>query len=175
MANTNLVAYFSHRGMNYVSGKIKDLKVGNTEVVANEIRGLLQADIFHIQQDYAYPFEYDETTKVAQAELQAQARPTLTNSVDNMEQYDTVYLGYPNWWGTMPMAVATFLQSYDFANKTIIPFCTHEGSGMGGLEMIQKLCPNATVQYPVAIRGSDVHSQQTKDTLNALVDSVKEN
>jgi len=78
--------------------------------------------------------------------LHLNARPELTNTVENMESYDVIYLGYPNWWGTMPMAVFTFLESYDFSGKTIIPFCTHEGSGIGNSERdIKKLCPKAKV------------------------------
>ncbi|MDR3652473.1 MAG: flavodoxin [Paludibacter sp.] len=102
-----------------------------------------------------------ETNKVllteAAAEKRANARPELTAAVENMTEYDTIYLGYPNWRNTFPMAVFTFLESYDFVGKTIIPFCTHEGSGIGNSERdIKKLCPDATVLTGLAIRGSNV-------------------
>ena len=76
-----------------------------------------------------------------------------------MADYDVIYLGYPNWWGTFPMAVFTFLESYDFTGKTIVPFCTHEGSGLGSSERdIKQLCPNAKILSGIAIRGGSVLS-----------------
>jgi flavodoxin len=155
MART-LIAFYSRAGQNYVSGDIVDLKVGNTEVVANKIQQQLDdADLFKIDTVKDYPIDYMETTEVAKEELRHDARPELTNEVENMAQYDTIILGYPNWWGTMPMAVFTFLESYDFAGKTIIPFCTHEGSGMGhSVSDIQQLCPESTVFGGTAIHGS---------------------
>ena len=153
-----LIAYFSRKGQNYVSGRIVDLKVGNIEVVANMIQKMTGGDLFHIESVTAYPKDYTETTEVAKNELRAKARPMLTGQVENMKGYDVVFLGYPNWWGTMPMAVFTFLESYDFSGKTILPFCTHEGSGIGNSERdIKKLCPNAKVQTGLAIRGGSVN------------------
>ena len=152
-----LVAYYSRKGQNYVNGRIVDLAVGNTEVIAQKIQAITGSDIFEIDTIKEYPIDYTATTRVAKAELNADARPELTNTVDNMNVYDTIYLGYPNWWGTFPMAVFTFLESYDFSGKTIIPFCTHEGSGMGGLSDIQLLCPNSKVDRGIAIKGSAVH------------------
>ncbi len=152
-----LVAYYSRKGQNYVNGRIVDLAVGNTEVIAQKIQAITGSDIFEIDTIKEYPIDYTATTRVAKAELNADARPELTNTVDNMNEYDTIYLGYPNWWGTFPMAVFTFLESYDFSGKTIIPFCTHEGSGMGGLSDIQLLCPNSKVDRGIAIKGSAVH------------------
>ena len=80
----------------------------------------------------------------------------LADRVEDMERYDTVYVGFPNWWGTMPMAVHAFLESYDFAGKTLVPFCTHEGGGMGdSVRDIRRLCPGATVLEGLAVRGSE--------------------
>ena len=87
--------------------------------------------MFHIEPVIAYPKDYAETTEVAKKELGVKARPKLTGQVKDMGAYDIIFLGYPNWWGTPPMPVFTFLESYDFTGKTIIPFCTHEDSGMG--------------------------------------------
>lgn len=150
-----LIAYYSRRGENYVNGNIVNLPIGNTEVVAQKIEKLTDGDMFRIDTIKNYPTDYNECTRIAKSELQKDVRPRLVDKVDDMELYDTVFLGYPNWWGTMPMAVHTFLESYDFAGKTIIPFCTHEGSGMGqSVSDIRRLCPSATVYEGVPIRGS---------------------
>jgi flavodoxin len=159
-SNKILIAYYSRKGQNYVSGDIVNLPVGNTEVVAKKIQAIKGGDLFHIDTIKPYPVDYMQTTEVAKVELRQNARPELNNSVKNMEDYDTIYLGYPNWWGTFPMAVSTFLESYDFSGKTIIPFCTHEGSGMGGERDIKRLCSLATVKKGIAIRGNDVQSSQ---------------
>lgn len=154
-----LVAYFSRKGQNYVSGRIIDLKVGNTEVIAKMIQKKTGGDLFHIESVAAYPKDYTETTEVAKNELRAKARPKLKGLVENVKAYDVIFLGYPNWWGTMPMPVYTFLESYDFSGKTIVPFCTHEGSGMGHSEKdIAKTCPKATVLAGIAIYGTSASS-----------------
>lgn len=152
-----LIAYYSRKGQNYVSGNIVELQVGNTEVVAKKIQAINQGDLFEIDTIKQYPIDYMETTQVARKELDNDVRPELTDVIDNMDDYDVVYLGFPNWYGTFPMAVFTFLESYDFSGKTIIPFCTHEGSGMGGLTDIQLLCPRVNVGKSIAIKGSSVH------------------
>ncbi len=155
--NKILIAYFSRKGQNYVSGKIASLPMGNTEVIARKIQGFVGGDLFEINTVKPYPIDYTETTQVAKVELRQNTRPELTGTVHNMNDYDVVYLGYPNWWNTFPMAVFTFLESYDFSGKNIIPFCTHEGSGMGRSEQdIKKSCPNAKVLTGVAIYGSKV-------------------
>ncbi|MDR2085417.1 MAG: flavodoxin [Bacteroidales bacterium] len=155
----SIVVYYSRRGTNYLNGAIVDLKIGNTEVVAGKIQTLTGSDIFRIETVKAYPADYTETTEVAKRELDENARPELTAGIENMEQYDVIYLGYPNWWGTYPMAVATFLDSYDFSGKTIIPFCTHEGSALGSsVRDIKKAVPGATVLDGLAIKGGNVNS-----------------
>jgi flavodoxin len=154
-----LIAYFSRKGQNYVSGRIVDLKVGNTEVVGKMIQKITGGDMFHIESVTAYPKDYTETTEVAKNELRAKARPKLIGQVENVKGYDVIFLGYPNWWGTMPMPVYTFLESYDFSGKKIVPFCTHEGSGMGHSEKdIAKACPKATVLAGIAIHGTSASS-----------------
>jgi flavodoxin len=154
-----LIAYFSRKGQNYASGRLVDLKVGNTEVVAKMIQKITGGHIFHIESVTVYPKDYAEATEVAKNELRAKARPKLTGRVENMKSYDVIFLGYPNWCGTMPMPVFTFLESYDFSGKTIVPFCTHEGSGMGHSEQdIAKACPKATVLKGIAIHGTNASS-----------------
>ncbi len=151
-----LIAYFSRKGQSYVSGSMVDLKVGNTEVVANMIQKIIGGDMFHIETVTAYPKDYTETTEVAKNELKTKARPKLTSRVENMQAYDVIFLGFPNWWGAPPMAVFTFLESYDLSGKTIVPFCTHEGSGMGHSEKdISKSCPKATILEGLAIHGTN--------------------
>ncbi len=157
----NLIAYFSRRGQNYAGGKIVDLTIGNTEAVAKMIQGKTGGDMFHIETVAAYPKDYTETTEVAKNELRSKARPKLIGRVENMESYDVIFLGYPNWWGTPPMAVFSFLESYDLSGKTIIPFCTHEGSGMGHSEQdIAKVCPKSTVIKGIAIHGTNASSAE---------------
>lgn len=158
-----LIAYYSRAGNNYVNGSIVNLPVGNTEVAANMIQKLTGGDLFKINTVKTYPTDYTKTTEVAQQELRQNARPELTGRIDNMADYEIIVLGYPNWWGTMPMAVYTFLEAYDFSGKTIIPFCTHEGSGMGHSESdIKKLCAKATVLKGLAIKGGNVQRAESE-------------
>jgi len=158
MAKTRtLIAYFSRKGNNYVGGTIVDLAVGNTEVAARKIQALTGGDLFQIVTVHAYPADYWEATQVAQHELSRDARPAISGRVEGLDGYGVVCLGYPNWWGTLPMAVCTFLESHDLAGKTILPFCTHEGSGLGQSEQdIRRLCPGARVERGLAIRGGGV-------------------
>jgi flavodoxin len=153
----SLIAYFSRKGNNYLGGSIVNLPVGNTEVVAHRIQAMTGSDMFQIQTVKSYPEDYTLTTIAAQDELSEDARPALAEMVESMDYYEVMYLGYPNRWGTMPMAVFTFLDSYDFSGKTIVPYCTHEGSGMGRSERdIRKLCPGAKVLFGLAIKGRTV-------------------
>ena len=123
-----LVAYFSRTGEQYSVGNITE---GNTAIIAKIIADKTNGDLFEIKvKNDNYPKGYTELTEYAKAEKQKNARPKIDGKVDNIDEYDVVFLGYPNWWGDMPMPVYTFLESYDFSNKIIIPFCTHEGSGL---------------------------------------------
>lgn len=156
-----LIAYFSRKGNNYVSGRIMNLPVGNTEVAAKMIQEITGGELFLIEAVNAYPADYTKTTEAAQKELHTNARPKLTGHVENMAANDVIFLGYPDWWGTMPMPVWSFLEEYDFSGKTIIPFCTHEGSGLGHSEKdLAKLCPAAKLLRGLAIKGSMVRSAQ---------------
>ena len=149
-----LVAFFSHKGQNYVSGKIIDLKKGNTAIMADIIAETAKADIFEIISVKEYPNEYNACTEEAKKELRSDSRPKLAGNID-LSSYDVIFLGYPNWWGTMPMPVWTFVEGHDFTGKTIIPFCTHEGSGMGKSESdLKNLASGADVKKGLAIHGS---------------------
>lgn len=149
-----LIAYFSHAGMNYVDGRIVDLPVGNTRVAAEKIAAATGGDLFEIRAVHAYPHAYDACTRAAKSEREADARPALQETID-VSWYDTIVLAFPNWWGTMPMPVFTFLESGDFSGKTVLPLCTHEGSGLGNSERdIKKLCPASEIKIGLALRGS---------------------
>ncbi|MEA4853117.1 MAG: flavodoxin [Christensenella sp.] len=150
-----LIAYFSRKGKNYWEGGIADLPVGNTELAAKKIQDAVGGDLFRIDPVHPYPEEYEDTVQVSKQELKNDARPALNGRVRDMDGYDVIILGYPNWCGTMPMPVFTFLESYDFKGKTIAPFCSNEGSGMGRSEAdIRRLCPNAAVLQGLSIRGT---------------------
>jgi len=106
--------------------------------------------------------DYTECTEVAKQELRGKARPELKKYLDSIDEYDTVFLGYPCWWGTMPMGVYTFLDRYDWKGKKIFPFCTHEGSGMGGsVREIEKTCPGATVAKGLPIHGAEAAKSES--------------
>ncbi len=161
--NKILIAYFSRTGRNYGRSGIEILSVGNTAVVAEDIRDLTGGELFEIRTVDSYPEDYSETTRIARKELNDGARPKLLGSLPDPDGCTTVFLGYPNWWGTMPMAVFTFLESLDFTEKTIIPFCTHEGSGMGSSEHdLKEACPNANVEKGLALRGSRVNQSRSE-------------
>lgn len=151
-----LIAFYSRRGQNYVGGSIRDLAKGNNEVIVEKIKAQLpDADVFQIDTVRKYSEDYMVCIDEAKEELRAKARPELTAEVENMDQYDTIILGYPNWWGLPPMAVFTFLESYNFAGKKIVPFCSHEGSGLGGsIRQIKMSVPDAKLTAGVAIQGA---------------------
>lgn len=158
-----LVAYYSRADENYVSGALKTIPVGNTEIVAEYIKELTGADMFKIEQTKPYSEDYNSCVEEAKADQRRNARPELKKYLDSVGDYDVIYLGYPNYWGTMPMAVFTFLERYDFGGKTIKPFCTHEGSGMGNsVGDIKKLCPSADVENGLAIYGSRVKNSKNE-------------
>ncbi|MCI7349518.1 MAG: flavodoxin [Ruminococcus sp.] len=127
---------------------------GNTEAVANEIAAQTGADIFELIPDLPYTDDYDELLDIAQDEQSRGARPQIAESID-LSDYDTVFIGYPNWWADMPMIVYTFFDEYDLSGKTIAPFCTSGGSGFSGtLGTIAELEPNAEITEGLHISGS---------------------
>lgn len=115
---SKLIAYFSRADENYFSGALRTVAVGNTEIVAKILAELTGADLFKIEPITPYSKNYNECISQAQDDQKRDARPELKNYPDNLDRYDTIYLGYPNYWGTMPMPVFTFLEHFDFANKT---------------------------------------------------------
>ncbi|HCA04312.1 MAG TPA: flavodoxin [Ruminococcaceae bacterium] len=155
--NKSLVVYFSRAGEQYEVGVIEK---GNTAIVADMIAAQTGADSFEIlPKEDNYPTTYKELTDVAKKEQNNNARPEIKDTVSNFSQYDTVYLGYPIWWGDLPMICYTFLEGHDFSGKTIIPFCTHAGSGNAGTQSkIQSAVPNASVKEVLAIAGTDAQN-----------------
>ena len=160
--NKKLVVYFSHKGENYSKGKIVNLKKGNTEIAAEIISSIIEIDIFEIVADKKYPIKYDDCIEIAKKELRENSRPKLKDDID-IKEYDTIFVGYPNWWGTMPMPVWTFLEEKDFTNKKVLPFCTNEGSGLGKSESdIKKITSGAKVLKGLSINGSEVNNSEGK-------------
>ena len=154
MAKT-LIAFFARADENYFGGAMRYVKVGNTEIVAGIMKELTGADTYKIEMKEPYSPVYMTCIDEAKKDKQKKARPELVSYPDSIDEYDTIVLGYPNYWGTFPMAVATFLERYDFTGKTILPFCTNEGSGMGSSESdIRKAARGATVGKGLAITGS---------------------
>ena len=119
---------------------------GNTENVAKSIQSQTDSDIFEIVPATPYSDDYDAVVDLAQAEQSEDARPAIADSIENIADYDVIYVGYPNWWGDMPMILYTFFDSYDFSDKTVAPFCTSSGSGLSDtVNAIKELEPNAAV------------------------------
>ena len=159
----SLILYFSRAGDNYTNEGIKNLEIGNTEVITNFIKEFTDADLFKMDPLIEYPDDYMKCTEVAQEELNDDARPELKEYIENIGEYDVIYIGFPNWWSTMPMPVWTQLEKLDFSGKTIKPFVTHEGSGFGrSLNDLKKLCPGADIKAGLSIQGSFVSSSKEK-------------
>lgn len=156
----SIIIYFSRAGENYYGGEIRRVDTGNTEIAAHMLHELTGAPLFKLEPKNPYSDIYYDAIEEAKADLKAGARPALKAVPQNMADIDTIYLGYPNYWGTMPMAVYTFLESVQqWEGKTIKPFCTHEGSRMGHSEKdLANLCPGAKIERGLAICGSAVQN-----------------
>ncbi len=162
MAKT-LIAFFSRADENYFGGAMRYVKTGNTEIVCGIMKDLIKADSFKIEMKTPYSPVYMTCIDEAKKDLRTQARPELAAMPGSIDAYDTIVLAYPNYWGTMPMAVFTFLEAFDFTGKTILPLCTNEGSGMGSSERdIKKACPGAAVKAGLSITGSQAANSKTK-------------
>ncbi|MBR3250707.1 MAG: NAD(P)H-dependent oxidoreductase [Erysipelotrichaceae bacterium] len=161
--NKTLIAFFSRADENYFGGAMRYIKVGNTEVVVNHMKQMVDADVFKIEMKDPYSPVYMTCIEEAKKDLKENARPELTHYLDNIDDYDTVILAYPNYWGTMPMAVVTFLERYDFSGKTILPLCANEGSGMGNSERdLNKYTPGAEIRNGLSITGSKAADSDDK-------------
>jgi flavodoxin len=155
-----LVVFFSHAGENYSVGNIK---VGNTKVVADYISEMTGADQFEIVADKDYDMPYMQLIEVAKQEANNNELPPMVGKLENVDRYDTVFIGGPVWWGTYPQVMFTFFRDYDLNGKTIIPFTTHEGSGLAScVEDVKKAYPNADVKPGFAMYGHEVRSARAK-------------
>lgn len=138
--------------------------IGNTEYFANAIQAETGGDLFSVVVKKPYPNDYDKITDMGSEEQDEDARPELSNHIENMDQYQTVFVGFPIWWYTMPQAMFTFLEEYDFSGKTIVPFATHGGYGVGSsVEDIKKICPNAKVIENIFAADREDIGKQTKE------------
>jgi flavodoxin len=167
LAEGALVTYFSHAGENYNVGVVEE---GNTAKLAKVIAEQTGADLFEIVPVVDYPQSYDECLEVATAEQREGARPEYMGDVENWDQYDTIFIGYPIWWGEIPNIVYTFMENHDFAGKTVIPFNTHEGSGQSHSQRdIENALPDATVLQGLAVRGATAQNDADA-TAKAVMD-----
>lgn len=151
-----LIAYFSRADENYNVGVIDK---GNTEIIAEIIAEQTGEDMFKIETVNAYPADYDECTEVAKQEQNDNARPDIKADIDGWKSYETVFLGYPIWWGDMPMVMYTFMESHNFNGKTVIPFCTHAGSGIAGTDSTIASVTGAAVGKAFAIQGETAQKE----------------
>uniref|UniRef100_UPI0040566F34 flavodoxin n=1 Tax=Agathobacter sp. TaxID=2021311 RepID=UPI0040566F34 len=157
-----LVAFFSHTGENFFAGQIRRIEKGNTHIAAEMVADICKADLFEIKPVSEYSDVYKECVEQAKRDYQENSRPQLCEDID-IHAYDTIFLGYPNWCGTMPMPVWTFLENHGFAGKVLCPFCTNEGSGLANSEKdIKKLAPLAEQKPGLAIRGSQVNEARAE-------------
>lgn len=156
-----LIVFFSRGDENYVDGAMKYLETGNTERAAAIIHKLTGADLFKLDPAEPYPKGYKQCIERAGEEQRKKARPELKALPENFAAYRTIYLGYPNYWGTAPMPIFSFLEALDFSGKTIVPFCTHEGSGLGSSERdIKNACPGTELKKGLALIGSRVDKSE---------------
>lgn len=157
------MAFFSRNGENYAVGHIEK---GNTYIVSEMIAAETGGDLFHIDPVTPYPNDYQKCTEAAKSEQEGNARPSIKGDIA-VEDYDVVFIGYPNWWSDMPMPVYTFIEKHNWQGKTVIPFCTHEGSGLSDTEQkLKAACKGATVLKGLAVRGSHAQNKQEQTLQN---------
>ena len=161
-----LIAFYSRAGENYFGGSFRNVEVGNTEKVAKIIGDVCGADLFKIEQKTPYSNEYKVCVQEAKSDFINKARPELVSLPESIDGYDEIFIGYPIYCGDMPMAVYTFIESFDWSGKTVYPFCTHEGSGFGMSEKnLAGACKGAEVKPGLAVMGSK--AEQCKGDVEA--------
>ena len=174
-----LVAYLSRAGENYHVGETREgsvssayagyIEKGNTAIMAAVIAETTGADLFEIKTVTPYPDEYASMLRVAQEEIDSNARPELTETVESMDEYNVIFIGYPIWHAKMPQAIYSFIENYDLSGKTVIPFNTHEGSGQSGTQQaIENALPDSTVLQGLAILGKT--AQEDQENTQAMID-----
>lgn len=156
----SLVIYYSRNGENYFGGTIKYIEKGNTEIIALKLKKMTNSDIFCCEQITPYSMDYRQCVKEAHDDYVNHHYPQIKPFNLDLKDYDLIYLCYPNYCGTMPMAMFSLLKDLDLKGKIIKPLCTHEGSGLANSENdIKKLCPNSIIKPGIAIKGSNVESE----------------
>lgn len=161
MANI-ITIYFSRTGQNYANNGLVDLKKGNTCTAAEYIREAVGGDLFEIIPQKRYSDDYYECLREARREHDNGERPDVV-AYPELDKYDVIFVGYPNWWGTCPMAVFTVLEKFDLSGKKLVPFCTNEGSGLGISEReIASVCKGANVAHGISIHGAEVTSNRQR-------------
>lgn len=150
-------------------------RVGNVQYIAQQIASKTNADLFSIRTEKKYSDDYRESTVEARNEQGANERPALSTHVNNMADYDVIYVGFPNWWGTMPQAIFTFLEEYDMTGKTIIPFCSHGGSRLGSaVRDMKSICPNSSiVENGLAISADNAVTASTSGEIDKWLEQIK--
>ncbi|MBQ7984618.1 MAG: flavodoxin [Bacteroidales bacterium] len=155
-----LVVFFSQAGEQYSVGNIK---TGNTKIVADYICNYIGCDQFEIKAEKSYDMSYNDLINLAKQEVADGELPAFKGKIENIDRYSTIFIGGPVWWGTYPQVMFTFFKEYDLNNKTIIPFTTHEGSGLAScVDDAKKAYPNANVLNGFAMYGHDVRSNEKK-------------
>lgn len=158
-----LVVFYSRADENYFGGELRYLSTGNMEKIAKMVAEIRGADLFQIEQKVPYAADYNTCIEEAKKDLKENIRPELVSTLESIDGYDEIYIGFPNYWGTMPMAVFTFLEQFDWSGKTIHPFVTHEGSGFGkSMDDLEKVCRGAVFTKGLAISGSSVDHARAK-------------
>ena len=159
----SLVIYFSRADENYFGGAMRFINKGNTEIVAEYIQKITGADLFKVERKIPYSKDYMTCIKEAQDEQRRNEKPELVNYLDDIEGYDVIFIGGPVYWGTLPQPMFTELERLNFNGKTVMPFTTHEGSGLANVVGdIKKIAKGADVKSGLAIVGSTVNSCEPK-------------
>ena len=161
----SLVIYYSRRGQNYVNGSVKNLVKGNAEIITEFIKDAVVADVFEVDTVKPYDKDYMVCIEEAKAELRAKARPELKEMLNDISEYDNIFIVGPNWWGIYPMALYTQLEALDFTGKTVHYVVTHEGSALGGVpKTISASCKGAKIGASLAVHGGSASGSEKQVT-----------
>lgn len=165
----SLVIYFSRADENYFGGSIKTIDKGNTEVVSEFIKEIVGADLFKVERKVDYSKNYNKCIQEAKDEMRSSNLPEIKQYINSISDYDVIFIGGPIYWGTLPQPMFTQLKKLDFNGKIIMPFSTHEGSGLGSVERdLKNICVGANVKPGLAILGSSVYT--SKDKIKKWID-----
>lgn len=165
-----LIVYYSRKGENYFNGTIKSVDKGNTQMAVEYIQSAVGGDVFEIDTIEPYSNNYRDCVERAKQEISSNARPKLKSYLEDISKYDTIFVCYPNWCGTMPMCMFTFLEHYNLAGKKIVPLCSNEGSGMGSSEKdLKSICKGAEFKEGLSVIG--YQTRLSKDKISSWAKS----